>query len=522
MADRAQQITFRHWIGIGAAASIPLLIGVTALAVVMSAEGGRGLSPADWAAIRFTLWQAVASAAISVVLAIPVARALARRRFPGRNALITLLGAPFLLPVIVAIFGLLAIFGRGGLLNAALTSFGADPISIYGYHGVILAHVFFNLPLATRLILQGWQPIPSERFRLASSLNLTPAAVTRHLELPMLARVIPGAALIIFVICTTSFAVALTLGGGPRATTVELAIYQALRFEFDLSRAALLSVIQLAITGTAAFVALKYVGNPGFGAGLDREMPRQTAPSTLRLLADATAITLATLFLITPLGAVIFSGLPFVTDLPTPVWTSALHSLTVALISTAIVIGLSLAMATTATRLGTKGRWIEVAGLTAIAASPLVLGTGLFVLIFPFADPSVMALPITALVNAIVTLPFALRVLIPALQAIEDDFGRLADSLRLTGWTRLRLLILPRLRRPLGFAAGIAAALSMGDLGVIALFADPETATLPLQIFRLMGAYRMDTAAGATVLLLVLSFGLFWAFDAGGRGRADS
>ncbi len=133
-----------------------------------------------------------------------------------------------------------------------------------------------------------------------------------------------------------------------------------------------------------------------------------------------------------------------------------------------------------------------------------------------------MALPITALVNAIVTLPFALRVLIPALQAIEDDFGRLADSLRLTGWTRLRLLILPRLRRPLGFAAGIAAALSMGDLGVIALFADPETATLPLQIFRLMGAYRMDTAAGATVLLLVLSFGLFWAFDAGGRGRADS
>ncbi len=135
MADRAQQITFRHWIGIGAAASIPLLIGVTALAVVMSAEGGRGLSPADWAAIRFTLWQAVASAAISVVLAIPVARALARRRFPGRNALITLLGAPFLLPVIVAIFGLLAIFGRGGLLNAALTSFGADPISIYGYHG---------------------------------------------------------------------------------------------------------------------------------------------------------------------------------------------------------------------------------------------------------------------------------------------------------------------------------------------------------------------------------------------------
>ena len=43
---------------------------------------------------------------------------------------------------------------------------------------------------------------------------------------------------VIFVICLTSFAVALTLGGGPRATTIELAIYQAFRFEFDLARAA--------------------------------------------------------------------------------------------------------------------------------------------------------------------------------------------------------------------------------------------------------------------------------------------
>ena len=48
------------------------------------------------------------------MLAVPVARALARRRFPGRGLLVTLLGAPFLLPVIVALLGLLAVFGRAG------------------------------------------------------------------------------------------------------------------------------------------------------------------------------------------------------------------------------------------------------------------------------------------------------------------------------------------------------------------------------------------------------------------------
>jgi thiamine transport system permease protein len=133
-----------------------------------------------------------------------------------------------------------------------------------------------------------------------------------------------------------------------------------------------------------------------------------------------------------------------------------------------------------------------------------------------------VALPITALVNAVMSLPFALRVVGPALTQVEATHGRLADSLGLRGWGRLRWVILPRLRRPLGFAAGLAAALSMGDLGVIALFAGTQEATLPLAMYRLMGAYRMDAAAGTGLLLLGLSLTLFWLFDRGGRVDADA
>ena len=50
---------------------------------------------------------------------------------------------------------------------------------------------------------------------------------------------------------------------------------------------------------------------------------------------------------------------------------------------------------------------------------------------------------------------------------------------------------------------------------------DPERATLPLQILRLMGAYRMEAAAGAALLLLALSLMLFWLFDQGGRRDVD-
>ena len=519
MANRVQPISLGVWAGIAAGVAIPGLILLTTGAIFRVAEAGSGLTTSDWAAVRFTLWQATLSAVFSVLLAVPVARALARQRFPGRGILTTLLGAPFLLPVIVAIFGLLSVFGRSGFVNTGLASLGLPQVSIYGLHGVVLAHVFFNLPLATRLILQGWHDIPSERYRLAASLGMDARAVTRHLERPMLWRVLPGAALVIFVLCTTSFAVALTLGGGPRATTVELAIYQALRFEFDLARAGVLSVIQLTITVMLAFLAFRFVRSTGFDAGLDRRMVRWDGRKGVLPYWDATLICAATLFLMVPILAVVLRGAPEVVGLPEAVWASAFRSLWVALISTVLVVALALFMALAVVRLR-RGAWVETAGLLAIAASPLVLGTGLFVLIHPFANPENLALPVTILVNAVVTLPFALRAMVPAYRAIEADYGRLADTLGLSGWTRLRVLVLPRLRRPLGFSAGLAAALSMGDLGVIALFADPETATLPLQIYRLMGSYRMDDASGAAVLLLVLSFALFWMFDQGAR-RAD-
>jgi thiamine transport system permease protein len=105
MASRPRALTGPAW---GAALVAALLVALTlgtATAVALRA-GSLMPGPSDWAALRFTVTQAALSALVSTLLAIPVARALARRRFPGRTLLITLMGAPFLLPVIVAVLGL--------------------------------------------------------------------------------------------------------------------------------------------------------------------------------------------------------------------------------------------------------------------------------------------------------------------------------------------------------------------------------------------------------------------------------
>ncbi|MEM8824608.1 MAG: thiamine/thiamine pyrophosphate ABC transporter permease ThiP [Pseudomonadota bacterium] len=489
------------------------------VALALRAEGWSGLTPRDWDAIWFTIWQAAASAGLSVLLAIPVARALARRQFAGRGAVVLLLGAPFILPVIVAILGLVAVFGRSGPISVALGWAGLEPLSIYGPQGVILAHVFFNMPLATRLILQGWLAIPGERLRLAASLDVQARDMFWLLEWPMLRAVVPGIFVVIFLICTTSFAVALALGGGPRSTTVELAIYQAFRFDFDLSRVAILGAAQLVLAGIAAALSLRLAVPSAFGAGLDRAVRRWDSDGPALRIQDTLAVILACAFLLTPLGLMAAQGIGGLTTLPSAVWDATLRSLLVALSAAVMTTGLALALALAA--IGRGGGWIEVIGTLSVAASPLVLGVGLYILVLPVANPVALALPITALINTIFALPFALRAILPAMRDVERDFGRLSRTLGISGLAWLRLVALPRLRRPAGFAAGLTAALAAGDLGVITLFGAPEGGTLPLVLYQLMGSYRLEEAKAAALILIALSLGLFWLFEGGGRRAAS-
>lgn len=505
---------------LGAAAVAALIVALTlgsAAVTALAADSWR-LTAADWAAVRFTVLQAVLSALVSGVLAVPLARALVRRRFPGRNAMLRLLAAPFLLPTIVAVLGLLAVFGRAGPVNAALQALGLPAFSIFGLHGVVLAHVFLNLPLATRMLVHGWQAIPAERFRLAQALGMGPGPQFRHLEWPMLRAVLPGAVVLVFLLCLTSFAVALTLGGGPRASTVELAIYQALRFDYAPGRAALLAAVQFVLCAGATLAAMRLSLTGGFGAGLGRlaEVP---APGGWRRAADAAALGLGAAFLLAPLAALVWRGAPGLLHLPAGVMAAAARSLAVAVISALLASagGLVLALA----RVGGR-RWAELAGMLPLAASGLVIGTGLFLLLRPLGPVEGLALPVTVLVNATLSLPYLVRLLLPEARAMAADYGRLAEALGLRGRARLRLLVLPRLARPLGFGAGLAAALSMGDLGVIALFAGERAVTLPLMVQRLAGAYRIEAAGAAALLLVVLSFALFWVFDRMGARHAGA
>ena len=75
-----------------------------------------------------------------------LSRALARSVFWWRSFMILILGAPFILPVIVAILGLIVVFGQNGIFNFLWIAVGFERISIYGLRGVLVAHFFKLAP----------------------------------------------------------------------------------------------------------------------------------------------------------------------------------------------------------------------------------------------------------------------------------------------------------------------------------------------------------------------------------------
>lgn len=480
----------------------------------------------------FTLWQAALSTLLSVAPAILVARALARHpAFPGRGLVLKLFLVPLALPAIVAAMGVLALLGRAGLFADPLTALtGSRWQGIYGLSGILVAHVFFNLPLAARLLLQALEAVPADQWRLAAQLGMGASASFRLIEWPALRAALPGVAGLVFMLCVTSFTIVLTLGGGPAATTLEVAIYQALRFDFDPARAVALTALQIALTAAAVLFLLRLGADMAGDASLPVAPRRPAVAGAAERVANAAIILAALLFVAGPLAAVTVSGLR--ADLARLAREPAVHaatltSLVLALCAALLCVALSLALAAARRALEMKRprtarpslleRMLDTGAGFVLVVPPIVVGAGWFVALRGTGQVFAAAPVMVIAVNAVMGMPFAIRAIRPAWDAASARHERLAAQLGITGLARLRLIDWPSIRRPAFTALAFAMALSLGDLGVIALFGSDSVQTLPYLLLARMGSYRTMDAAGLALILGAVCLALTMLAE---RGRA--
>ena len=516
-------------------AGVLLMVGVGAILSLIFAP--QSISPQDlWAALDvqrlvYSLKSAGVQASLSVffsiVIAIPAAITVARRpQWLGMRGLVMVISLAMVLPSTVAAMGLLAVWGRNGMV-ASLCGSACGDMKIYGMHGVVLAHMMLNVPLVMRVMIPLLNAVHQTKWRHAALLRMTAWQRFRHIEWPAIRGVIPGLASLIFMLCFTSFALVLMLGGGPKVTTLEVEIYAAVRFQFNLIAAAALSLIQF---GVMALVVASFAFWGGWHVSGDirtttTALKRFDLTSSDRLW-DGVILAGLTVLVALPVVMVAWRGVnpDIITLIQRPqFYAAAKASFSVAFITAGLVTVLAFIMAYAKACLSLPHRQAEMPAaslwrvlldqgvLLYLVIPSVVLGTAAFIILRGWGDVFGYAFAVVVMANTLLTLPFAYRLLDRRLVSILASHDRLATQLGITGVNRLKTLTLPALSQDLGLIAGLTAALSMGDLGVIALFASADFRTLPWLLYQLSGKYAADEAAALAFVLMLVTVLLFWA-----------
>jgi putative spermidine/putrescine transport system permease protein len=164
-----------------------------------------------------TLKLAFQSMLCAVVLAIPVALALARTqsRFWRRLLLAGVL-LPLLVNLLLQGYGWLVMLGPAGLVNHALLAAGIvqRPVQwLYRENGVLLGLIQTAFPLAVLPISSAMRAISHSYEEASATLGATRWQTLRHVVLPLAMPGIVSGALLVFAYNASAFAVPLLLGG---------------------------------------------------------------------------------------------------------------------------------------------------------------------------------------------------------------------------------------------------------------------------------------------------------------------
>ncbi len=465
--------------------------------VLVQDQQTLALDPSIFTVLLFTLKQAFLSTIFSVGLGLLVARALVRSSFYGRTFVLQIFALPMAVPAIVAVLGLTSLFGESGLFPKLIV--------LYGLPGIVMAHVFFNLPMATRIFFYGLQTVQPENFRLAAQLNFGERAIFRNIEWPLFKSLLPRVAALIFLLCSASFIIILTLGGAS-STTLEVAIFQSLRMDFDLSRALQLSLLQILLCMILVGSAAQLFKTGAVGTRLKQHgvrFDKQSAPSTA---FDVALIAVSLAIVLPPLLSIAMQGL-FHLHFNALTLQATLTSLAVGLLSATFAIGLAWPLAKSNTA------QTQIAALAAFIVPPAVMATGWFLLIFRWVDNAFATFFFIIALNSLMALPFAVAALRIGFAQITNDHMKLAQQLNFSHWQIMRRLEIPLLRRPLSQAFLMATVLSLGDLTAITLLGSHGIVTLPNLLHTEMGHYRSGDAAGTAFFLLLICAALTFAAE---------
>jgi molybdate transport system permease protein len=199
-------------------------------------------------------WRTVSMAAVATLVMLPpgicLAWVLARRRFPGRALLETLVTLPLVMPPVATGLLLIWLFGRRSPVGGLLTRLGIEVM--FTWRAIVIAMAVMGLPLLVRAARAGFEHVDRRYEEIAATLGASPTRVFLTISLPLARRGVLAGALLAFSRALGEFGATIMVAGAlPSTRTIAVAIYSYTETGQEAAAATM-----LAVSASIAFGAL--------------------------------------------------------------------------------------------------------------------------------------------------------------------------------------------------------------------------------------------------------------------------
>ncbi|MCB0253534.1 MAG: iron ABC transporter permease [Anaerolineae bacterium] len=490
----------------------------------------------------FTVWQAVASTGLTLLLGMPAAYVFARYEFPGKRILRALTTIPFVMPTVVIGVAFTSLLGPRGVVNAWLMGgLGLEqpPVDLlYTIWIILLAHAFYNAAVVVRIVGGFWSSLDPRLTEAAAVLGASRWRRLREVTLPLLLPSVVAASLLVFLFCFTSFGVILILGG-PRFATLEVEIYRQTVNFFNLPLAASLSLLQLLFTFVVMAVYTRVQARASMPLNLQGAARTARRPATgWEWLAVGGVNSLLAIVLLAPLVALAVRSVTLGDGPPSLRYYAALtenrtqdvffvppleairNSLLFALVAVvlALSLGLIAAYMLAAPGRGQKSgqsraaRWLDPVFLLPLGTSAVTLAFG-YIIALDEPPLNLRRSPLLIpLAYTLIALPFVVRSILPALRSLNPRLRESAAVMGASPGRVVREIDLPIIGRALLVAAVFAFTIALGEFGATLLLYQPDFPTMSVIIYRALGQPGLlnygQALAMSTLLMLICGVSL--------------
>jgi molybdate transport system permease protein len=183
-----------------------------------------------WIALALSLKVALWATGLDLVLGVAAGYALARRRFPGRELVDSILLLPMVLPPTVLGYYLLVVIGRRGWLGGWLArEFGIN--LIFTWQGAVLAATVVAFPFVCKSARAAFETVDVQLVEAAKVLGLSAPAIFFRITLPLAWRGILAGTLLAFARALGEFGATLMVAGSipGKTQTLSIAVYEAVQ-----------------------------------------------------------------------------------------------------------------------------------------------------------------------------------------------------------------------------------------------------------------------------------------------------